>query len=123
MFQKLESIIGDKGFIEGRLGELKKLDSSVWVEVIYNGRDLFTDFLPWASDLIAGTKIEILKLQNRKHLTEVLTTEDSSAILEDLNSNDVFDRLLEKTDISEKQKGELKKTYIEIVSALNIKTE
>ena len=121
VFQKLESIVGDKTFIANRIEELKKLSSSVWVEIIYNGTEIFTDFSPWANELTDGSKIEILKLQNRKHLTEVLTTGDTTSTLEGLNSTDVFDKLLEKTGISDEQKVELKKTYKEIVDGLNIK--
>ena len=121
VFQKLESIVGDKTFIANRIEELKKLSSSVWVEIIYNGTEIFTDFSPWANELTDGSKIEILKLQNRKHLTEVLTTGDTTCTLEDLNSTDVFDKLLEKTGISDEQKVELKKMYKEIVDGLNIK--
>ena len=54
VFQKLESIVGDKNVIENRLADLKKLDSSVWVEVIYSGNDIFSDFSVWANEQIAN---------------------------------------------------------------------
>jgi exonuclease SbcD len=120
VFQKLESIAGDKDFIANRLNELKKTNSSVWVEIIYKGADIFPDFSAWVYEQTAGSKIEILKLQNRQHLNEVLTTNDTTNSLDQLNAFDVFDKLLDKTVISDEQKDELKETYKEIVVGLNI---
>lgn len=121
VFQKLESIVGDKIFIEKRLAELKKEKSSIWVEVIYKGDEIFPDFLKWTNEQVADSKIEVLKLQNRQHLKEVLTTNDTTDSLDELNAFDVFDKLLEKASISDEQKEELKESYKEIVDGLNIK--
>jgi exonuclease SbcD len=116
VFQCLKSIRGDKSFIENSLEELKNADRSVWVELIYEGNEVFSDFTAWANEKTVDTKIEILKLQNRQYLNEVLTTDDSAQLLDELDKFEVFDKLLEKNDISEEQKEELKKTYEEIVS-------
>lgn len=120
VFQKLESIIGDKNFIAKRLAELKELGSSVWVEVIYKSDEIFPNFSVWANEQITDSKIEILKLQNRQYLNEVLTTDDTLDSLDDLNAFDVFDKLLDKASISDEQKNELKESYKEIVDGLNI---
>lgn len=120
VFQKLESIVGDKKLIKERLTELKNENSSVWVEVIYTGDDIFPDFSSWVNELIANSKIEILKLQNRQHLNEVLTTNDTADSLDELNALDVFEKLLEKALVSEEQKEELKEAYKEIVDKLTI---
>lgn len=121
VFQKLESIVGDKEFIENKLSELKKLNESVWVEIIYKGKDIFPDFSAWANEQTVDSKIEILKLQNRHNLKEVLTTDDLADSLDELNPYEVFDKLLNKEKISEEQKKMLKETYIEIVQGLQIK--
>lgn len=118
-FQKLESIIGDKNFIANRLQELKTNDSSVWVEIIYNDNEVFPNFSAWVYEQTNNSKIEILKLQNIQHLNEVLTQNDTSNSLETLNVFDVFDKLLEKNNISQKQKEELIESYKEIVEALS----
>ncbi|MGQ1946696.1 exonuclease subunit SbcD [Geofilum sp. OHC36d9] len=120
VFQKLESIVGDKHFISKRLADLKKTGLSVWVEVIYNGDELFPDFPLWTNEQIANSKIEILKLQNRQHLNEVLTTNDTTNSLDELNVFDVFDKLLDKASVLDEQKDELKKSYKEIVDDLEI---
>jgi DNA repair protein SbcD/Mre11 len=120
VFQNLASIVGDKNFIAKRLEEWKKTNASVWVEIIYKGEEIFPDFSAWANEQTANSKIEILKLQNRQTLNEVLTTNDTTDFLDELNAFDVFDKLLEKTAISEEQKSELKETYQEIVVSLSI---
>ena len=119
VFQQLESIRGDKLFINNRLEELKKLDSSVWVEIIYEGEDVFPDFTAWANEVTTDTKIEIIKLQNRQYLVEVLTQDDSTLSLDELDKFEVFDKLLEKNNISVKQKEELRNLYREIIISVN----
>jgi exonuclease SbcD len=119
VFQKLESIIGDKSFLTKRITELRKTDLSAWVEVIYNGEEIFPDFTSWANEQIANSNIEILKLQNRQYLIDVLTKDDTTNSLEELNAFDVFDKLLDKNEISTEQKEELKESYKEIVTGIN----
>lgn len=121
VFQKLESVVGDKNFIENRLIELKNSNLSVWVEIIYKGKEIFPDFSAWVNEQTADSKIEILKQQNRQHLNEGLTTNDTTDSLDELNSFDVFEKLLDKTVISDEQKEELKESYKEIVDSLNLK--
>jgi len=120
IFQKLESIVGDKELITKRLVELKTLDQSVWVEMIYKGGDVFPDFTAWAYEQTADSNIEILKIQNRQYLNEGLTMEDTSVSLDELDVFKVFDTLLEKNGISEASQEELKASYQEIISGLHI---
>jgi len=116
-FQRLESIRGDKEYISNRLSELKKCDESVWVEIIYDGNTVFSDFEIWITEQIKDTKIDVLKLQNNQHLKKVLSQVDFSQLLEELDKLEVFDKLLEKNGISEEQKMTLKESYKEIVDA------
>lgn len=121
VFQQLESIVGDKHFIKNRLAELRESDTSVWVELIYKGDEIFPDFSSWTNEIVANSGIEVLKLQNRQHLNQVLTANDTVDLLEELNAYDVYDKLLDKASISVEQKDELKELYKEIVESLNIK--
>lgn len=120
VFQKMESIVGDKEFIAERIDQLKKSDSTVWVEIIYKGSEIFPDLSSWSMEQTANSKIEILKLQNRQYLNDVLSSEDTTLSLEELNMYDVFDKLLAKNEFSEEHKEELKISYKEIVDQLNI---
>jgi exonuclease SbcD len=120
VFQKMVSVKGDKMTIKNRLLELEKSGSSVWVEIIYTGDDVFPDFTTWANDMTDNTKIEIIKLQNRQYYNEVFTQNDSTQPLYELNKFDVFDILLDKNKISDEQKTELENLYSEIISELSI---
>ncbi|MBS1781882.1 MAG: exonuclease SbcCD subunit D C-terminal domain-containing protein [Bacteroidetes bacterium] len=120
VFQKLESIVGDKAFIENRLTEMKKENTSVWVEIIYIGNEIFPDFSAWINHQTDNSNIEVLKQQNRQYLNQVLTANDIADALETLTAIDVFDKLLEKAKVSEEQQAELKETYQEIIDELNI---
>ncbi|NLO72364.1 MAG: exonuclease subunit SbcD [Porphyromonadaceae bacterium] len=120
VFQNIESIVGNKDFIENRLSEIKKLDKSFWVEIIYTGQEIFPDFTAWLNEQIEQSKIEILKMQNKQYLDQVLTLNDTVDLLDELNEYDVFEKLLKKKEISEEQKIELKECYNEIVIGLNI---
>ncbi|MDR0516545.1 MAG: exonuclease SbcCD subunit D C-terminal domain-containing protein [Fibromonadaceae bacterium] len=113
-FQKLQSIKGDKNFISKKLSELKSSAESVWVEIIYEGNELFADFQAWIDAQITGTKIEPLKIQDKRFLDNVLAGEYSEKNLEELNEFDVFDKLLESKDFPYEQKDELRELYREI---------
>ena len=115
VFQQLESIQGDKSYINNRLTELIKSGNSVWVEIIYNGNDIFPDLATWAISKTANTKIEIIKLQNKQYLNEVLSQEDDVQSLDDLETFEVFDKLLEKHNIAEEQRKILRELYDEIL--------
>jgi exonuclease SbcD len=123
IFQKLESIIGNKEFIYNRLLQLKENNESIWVEIIYNGNEIFPDFAEWATELVIDTKIEILKIQNKQYLDKVLTQKDTVKTLEELNEYDVFDQLLEAKNLPEEQKIELKELYSDIIKKMNENNE
>jgi exonuclease SbcD len=117
VFQKMESIKGDKDFISEKLSELKKCGEPVWVEIIYDGNELFADFQSWIDEQITGTKIEVLKIQDKRILDKVLTQE-YAASLDNLNEFDVFGKLLEGRNLPEEQENELKELYKEVVGDL-----
>jgi len=86
VFQKLETIVGDKDFIYNRLLQLKDTNESVWTEIIYDGNELFANFAEWTTLQTAGTKIEVLISRNKSYLDRVLTQEDTTKSLEELRS-------------------------------------
>jgi len=120
IFQKIESIVGNKDLIASRLQDLKQLKISIWVEIIYKGDELFPDFHAWINEQVKDTQIEVLKLQNRQHLNEVLSSSDSTQSLEELNPYDVFNKLMDKASITNEQKISLNELHKEIVDSLNL---
>jgi len=121
VFQRLVSISGDKDYLANRLKELRDQNESVWLEMIYTGNEVFPDLTAWANEQTKNSFIEILKLQNRQTLNDVLTKNDVTDSLDDLNPLEVFDKLLEKSVISDQQKDELKTLYREVVVGLTVK--
>ena len=114
VFQKLETICGDKLFIHNRLTDLIKTDKSVWVEIIYDGDDVFPNFSVWANEIVANSKIEIIRLQNRQFLDEALIYEENIRLLDELDEFEVFEKILEKNNFSAEQTEDLKNLYREI---------
>jgi exonuclease SbcD len=123
VFQKIESISGDKTFIAARLHELRKTDSSVWTEIIYTGEEMFPNLSEWVRDQVANSDIEILKIQNRTYLTDVLSQADTTTTLDQLDPAEVFEKLLSKSFISEDEKPELTDMYREIIQGMHINNE
>lgn len=119
VFQHLDSIRGDMQFIHERLLQIKKSDHSIWVEIIYEGNEIFPDLVSWVNERVAHTKIEVINLINRQYINEVLTKNDSALSLEELDRFIVFDKLLDKNGISDDQKTELTNCYREIVADLS----
>ncbi len=120
VFQKLASISGNKANILESLQKLKQEKSNVWVEIIYKGDELFPDFHTWVNEQKKDSNIEVLKLQNRQFLNEELSLEDATLSLEELNTTEVFNKLLEKSNINEEQKTTLIESYREIVDSLKV---
>jgi len=123
VFQKLESISGDKAVISTRLHELKLTESSVWTEIIYTGEEMFPNLSEWVRAQVANSDIEILKIQNRTYLTDVLSQADTPRTLDQLDPAEVFDKLLSKSFISEDEKPELTDMYREIIQGMHINNE
>ncbi|MDR2233725.1 MAG: exonuclease SbcCD subunit D C-terminal domain-containing protein [Tannerella sp.] len=118
VFQRLESIRGDKMHIYNRLNALVQSGDSVWVEVLYECEEVFPDLDTWANELTANTNIEILKIQNRQYLNEVLTRNESAQSLDELDKFDVFEILLAKNNVPEAQQEVLKELYRSLVYSL-----
>lgn len=120
VFQKLVSIIGDKDLIESKLAALKQTNEPIWVEIAYKSDVLFPNLGAWVTEQVKDSSIEVLKLYNKRTLSEVLSENDTSDSLEDLNELDVFNILLNKEELSEQHKDTLRETYQEVLLGLKI---
>jgi len=118
VFQKLESIVGDKDSISNRLQQLKESGEPVWTEIIYDGNEIFADFAAWTAERTADSKIEVLISKDKTYLDKLLTQEDTAKSLEELDKFEVFDKLLEAKEFPEEQKSELRELYREITTEL-----
>jgi exonuclease SbcD len=118
LFQKLEQIRGDLSAIKERIEALKKEQSSVWLEVIYDGEELIADLPERINLLIEGSALEVLKSSNLRRIEGVLERFDPEESLVNLDSTQVFGRLLDEIGVEESQRSRLNATYAEIIQTL-----
>ncbi len=119
LFQRLESVKGDIDEISRLLNELNNESGSksIWCEVIYEGSEIIGSLQDTIRE-IAGSGLEILRIQDKTFMNKALTQTQKGETLDDLNENDVFERCLLLNEIPEEQKPDLKRLYSEILEAV-----
>ncbi len=123
VFQKLERVKGDWEGISGRILELSTVGSpngsGIWLEVIYEGDEVIADLRERLEAAISGTRMEILRIKNKRVIDRVLGQIHEEETLDDLNVNDVFERCLAVHNVPEDQRPDLLRAYRETVSSLH----
>ncbi len=113
-FQNLDSIKGDWEHINARLEELKSLDTSILLDLIYTGEQIMGDLRDRLDELTAGTNLEILRIKNERVLEHVAISSGEET-LADLSIDEVFKRCLDANKILPEQQDDLINTYREAV--------
>lgn len=111
-FQNLESIKGDWEHITARLEELKGLETTIFIDIIYAGKEIMGDLRDRLDELIAGTSLEILRIKNEQ-VFELARPGSSDETLADLSIEEVFKRCLESHQVPPEQQHDLFSTYRE----------
>ncbi len=114
-FQALERISGDWDRIAARLGELAATESSIWLEVIYDGEALIGDLRERLEQAVEGTPLEILRVKNNRIVQRTLERGRDQESLDDLDPQQVFERCLDAHQVPEPQREELRRSYFEIL--------
>ncbi len=118
VFQKLERVKGDWSSIASRILELSATNSQAWLEVIYEGDEVIGDLRERLDAAINGSQLEILRVKNNRIIDRVLGQIHEEETLDDLNTNDVFERCLALHEVPEEQRPELLRAYQETVASL-----
>ncbi len=118
-FQELARIRGDWDKISDRVNKLKSLESNTWLEIVYEGDEVIGNLRERLDGIIEGTRLEVLKIENKQLLKSVTTRIHDTETLEDLNTYDVFIRCLDAQNVTEDQRVELIRTYKEAVNSLH----
>ncbi|MEN8179993.1 MAG: exonuclease SbcCD subunit D C-terminal domain-containing protein [Pseudomonadota bacterium] len=118
VFQKLERIQGDWDRISSRILELSVSGSQAWLEVVYAGDEVIGDLRERLDASISGSKMEILRVKNKRIIDRILGQIHDEESLDDLNVNDVFERCLAAHGVPEDQRPELLRAYQETVVSL-----
>lgn len=122
-FQKFEKITGDFIAIKSRLRELVRQDESIWVLVTYNGAHLEVDLTNKVHSVVEDSKVEVLRVE----LEATHNPDDGNSRiiketnLENLDQEEVFNSLLKKENISEADRGGLKRIYDEVIQLIEQK--
>ena len=119
VFQKLQTIRGEWDTISGRLAELTKTGTSVWLNIIYDGSEIIGDLSQRLEAAVAGTHVDIVRSRNNQTADQVLKQQDGDDTLDDLDVHDVFERCLAMHDVPESQRPDFRLAYQEALAALN----
>ena len=118
-WQRLERISGDWPQIVARLEELAPVQESVWLEVSYEGQELMPDLRNRLEERLVGTQLDLLRVQNRRTVQEVLALDSQDEKnLDELDPVEVFARCLDAHEVPEAQRSELVAAHQEIVQQL-----
>jgi exonuclease SbcD len=118
-FQRLERLRGDWRQLTAGIERLKASAGSIWLEVVYEGGELVGDLRRRLAEAVAGTAIEILRVKNNRLIELALRRADAEETLDDLQSDQVFDRCLALHEVPEEQAAALRLAYRETVATLN----
>lgn len=118
-FQSLATVRGDWKRITERIAALKRDASPVWLEVIYEGDEVFGDLQERLRELINGTALEILRAKNMRLVERTLSQLATEETLDDLSVDDVFSRCLAAHEVPQEQQAELVAAFRETVAALH----
>lgn len=119
VFQKLVSIRGDWPHIQSTLQQISASTESVWVEIIYNGEELIGNLRERIDGCIHDTAIDVLRVQNQRVIERLLQRTHQTETLEEMSTNEVFERCLTAHDIPEEQRPILREHYQHIVQSLD----
>jgi DNA repair protein SbcD/Mre11 len=118
-FKMLATVRGDWKRISGRIADLKRDASSVWLEVIYEGDEVIGDLQDRLRELVDGTALEILRAKNMRLVERTLSRMATEETLDDLTFDDVFSRCLAAHEVPQEQQAGLVAAFSETVAALH----
>lgn len=117
-FQKLRQLRGDWQYISDEIALLKNSGAQVWLEVIYQGKEIIPQLSHQLREMINGSKLEILRIQNKRLFEKAMKRMHSDESLDQLSESDVFKRCLSEHEIPDEHHEELHFAFQEIISEL-----
>ena len=118
-FQELKTLRGDWQTIAGDIDDLKKEESTAWLEIVYEGGEIAGSLRERLDEAIEGTGLEILRVKNKGVLELAMKSMDTEETLDDLDVTDVFKRCLESHEVPEDQQQNLLSAYREVIVSLH----
>ncbi len=119
-FQQLKQLSGNLDDIHSEIEALKQQAESVWLEIIYTGKDIVPDLWAQVEDMLADSKLEVLRIKNEAPYKGVVVPEPGEGeTLDDMDEYDVFKFCLQAHEIPEDSQDELMQSYKEIIHSLH----
>lgn len=119
-FRKLRVVKGDIVAIEQGIKELDYEDSTIWLEVQYDGETNITNLESRVEEMIVGKPIELFAIKNvRKSELRRTMTGSEFEYLDEMKVEEVFERKLDSAEIAEDDRVELRHALAEIMDTLN----
>lgn len=119
-FQQLAQVSGDLTTIAQTIKSFNQ-DESVWFEIIYTGDDVISELREQIQAMVDGLPCEVLKIKNTRTYNKVLSQQQTSETLQDLDEQEVFERCLTAHNVPDAQKATLRDAYEQIVYGLHHK--
>jgi len=117
-FQRLVSIKGSLEDIQSRLEELKKEESSAWLEIEYTGSEIIGNLRESIEETLSDSSMEVRRIKNRMVMDRVMSSIEEDEALDDLDAQEVFTRCLDAFDVPDEDREELNGAYNEVVRDL-----
>lgn len=117
-FQKLIRIVGSLEVILTKLEDLKRENSTAWVEIEYTGVNMIANLHELLNEAIADSTIEIRRIKNRQIMDRTINRITENETLDNLGVEEVFSRCLNAFGVSDDDREELTRSYNEIVKEL-----
>ena len=120
VFQRLEKISGGLNSLLGRIIELKREETSIWIEVEYTGSKICSDLKDQIEQAVANTQLEVCRVRNNTGLELSLEqiAQNSDIELAELDHSRVFEMCLEEHELSGVQAAELKELYGQVIHGI-----
>ena len=117
-FQRLETLRGDLDSLLETISRFKLEGESIWLEVLYNGRDLVPQLQRQLQEASADSQVEILRVVNNRLALRVLEQTHPRETLDSLTEETVFRRCLELHQVGDEQAAELLALFGETLQAI-----
>ena len=117
-FQSLARLVGGWQTLSQELTQLVMENESVWVELIYEDAQPAENLRQRIDDLVADSKVEVLRVKNRQITERVMRRAKAQESLEELTEVQVFERCLDANEVPAERREGLFAAYGEIVLSL-----
>ncbi len=118
VFQRLEKISGSMEEILTAISLLRAENQSIFLEIHYLGKALADDLQDRVYSAVKGSKLEVLRINNRQIFDHILQQTTEIKTLEELSPEQVFQQCLDLHEIPPIQQKEMHTAFAITMAAL-----